>query len=126
MPRLLAHIVSHRASHTGCNLGYSTVMALPVREVAGSAAKAVGSFREAIQDLLVPELRSMRVSIDALRTEMQLRDERQTKASEALLEELRLRDAHQTHNLQALSEKLDFAMDIRDRLTQVEARLPRQ
>ncbi len=112
-------------------------VAVPVREVADSAAKTVGSFREAIQDLLVPEMRSMKVSIDALRTEMLLRDERQTKATEALseqlssaikslTEEMRLRDTHQSQNMQALSQKLDFAIDIRERLAQVEARLPKQ
>ncbi len=156
-------------------------MALPVREIAGTAAKTVGSFREAIQDLLVPELRAVKSSIDALRTEVQLRGEQQAKATQALderqtlvtqalgerltqsiqalderqtlatqalgerqtlatqalgerltaavesiTEEMRLRDAHQTQLMQKLSEKLDFAIDIRERLAHVEARLQKQ
>jgi len=68
----------------------------------------VESFREVVQDLLVPELKSVKISIDSLRTEMQLRDDNQTRA------------------IQHLSEKLDFAIDIRERLASLEARLPRQ
>ncbi|HEY0263757.1 MAG TPA: hypothetical protein VGC07_04470 [Granulicella sp.] len=66
------------------------------------------SFRDVVQDLLVPELKSLKVSIDSLRTEMTLRDEKQAQA------------------IQFLSEKLDFALDIRERLATLEARLPRQ
>ena len=40
-----------------------------------TSKSVVESFREAVQDLLVPELKSMRVSIDSMRTEMQLRNE---------------------------------------------------
>ena len=68
---------------------------------------AVESLREVVQDLLVPELKSVKVSIDGLRSEMQLRDEKQTQA------------------IQHLSEKLDYAIDIRERLAALEARLPR-
>lgn len=69
---------------------------------------AVESFREVVQDLLVPELKSVKVAIDSLRTEMMLRDEKQTQA------------------IRHPSEKLDFAIDIRERLASLEARLPRQ
>ena len=111
-------------------------MAVPMKELAGSTTKAVGTFREAVQDLLVPELRALKVSMDGIRTEMQLRDERQTKALEdqgkrltqaieSLTQEMRLRDERQSQNISALSEKLDFAIDIRERLAAVEARLPR-
>jgi hypothetical protein len=68
---------------------------------------AVESLREIVQDLLVPELKAIKASMEGLRSEMQLRDEKQTQA------------------LQHLSEKLDFAIDIRERLASVEARLPR-
>ena len=60
----------------------------------------IDSFREVVQDLLVPELK-------ALRTEMKLRDENTQQA------------------IRPLSEKLDFAIDIRERLAALEARLPR-
>ena len=58
----------------------------------------IESFRDVVQDLLVPELKSVKVAIDSLRTERQLRDENQTRA------------------IQNLSQKLDFAIDIRERL----------
>jgi hypothetical protein len=66
-----------------------------------SAKNIVDSFREVVQDLLVPELK-------ALRTEMKLRDE------------------NTQQSIRHLSEKLDFAIDIRERLAALEARLPRQ
>jgi hypothetical protein len=65
-----------------------------------SAKTVIDSFREVVQDLLVPELK-------ALRTEMKLRDENTQQA------------------IRHLSEKLDFAIDIRERLAALEARLPR-
>jgi hypothetical protein len=130
-------------------------MATPVKEIATTASKAAGSFREAVQDLLVPELRALKSSVESLRTEMQLRDEKQTKALEdqgkrltqaieSLTSEMRLRDEQQRASMQqlsnemrlrdeqqrksndALSQKLDFAIDIRERLASVEARLPKQ
>lgn len=79
----------------------------------------VESFREVVQDLLVPELKSVKVSIDSLRTEMQLRDEK-------MVQLVRLGDEKNEQAIRNLSEKLDFAIDIRERLASVEARLPRQ
>jgi hypothetical protein len=58
-------------------------------------------------------------SVDALRSEMQLRDDR-------LHTELRLRDERMQDSVRSLSQKLDFAIDIRERLAALEARLPRQ
>ena len=123
-------------------------MAAPLKEIGSTAAKAAGTFRDAIQDLLVPELRSLKVSMEGIRTEMQLRDERQTvalqsqgerqtaalqaqgerltQAIEALTHEVRLRDENQSKAMASLSQKLDFAIDIRERLAHVEARLPKQ
>lgn len=73
-----------------------------------STKTVIESFREVVPDLLVPELKSMKISIDALRREMELRDQRQDQA------------------MRHLSEKLDFAIDIRERMASLEARLPRQ
>ncbi len=112
-------------------------MAAPLKEIGSTAAKAAGTFRDAIQDLLVPELRSLKVSMEGIRTEMHLRDERQTaalqaqgerltQAIEALTHEVRLRDENQSKAMASLSQKLDFAIDIRERLAHVEARLPKQ
>jgi len=66
-----------------------------------TAKTIVDSFREVVQDLLVPELKAIRV-------EMKLRDEITQQA------------------IRHLSEKLDYAIDIRERLAALEARLPRQ
>ncbi len=68
---------------------------------------AVDSLRDIVQDLLVPELKAIKTSIEAMRQEMQLRDEKQTQA------------------LKYLSDKLDYAIDIRERLASLEARMPR-
>ncbi|MFP5229430.1 MAG: hypothetical protein ACLGXA_17600 [Acidobacteriota bacterium] len=58
-------------------------------------------------------------SLDALRSEMKLRDER-------LHSEMRLRDEQMLESIRGLSQKFDFAIDIRERLAALEARLPRQ
>lgn len=123
-------------------------MAHSVKEITSGAAKAAGSVREALQGFLVPELRSIKVSIESLQTEMHLRDEQlrremqirgeqQTGALNALREELRLRteslaqeirssEQRQTQVLQILSEKLDIALNVRERLILLEARLPKR
>ena len=119
-------------------------MAAPLKEIGSTTARAVGSFRETVQDLLVPELRAIKVqiesltqemrlrneqhqkSLDQLGQEMRLRDEQHQKSLDQLGHEMRLRDDNQTRATAELSKKLDFAIDIRERLAQVEARLPRQ
>jgi len=109
-------------------------MAVPAKTV-------VDSFREALQDLLVPELKALRVSVDSLRTEMHLRTDSLQKEvqlrDDSLRAELKLRDEKLRSEIQSgdaatqelvrsLSQKLDFAIDIRERLAALEARLPRQ
>jgi hypothetical protein len=79
------------------------------------AKKIVDSFREVAQDILVPELKALRVSVDALRTEMQLRDEKTQ-------ESIRHLDLRTQESIRHLSDKLDFAIDIRERLAALEAR----
>ena len=102
-----------------------------------SAKTVVDSFREVVQDLLVPELKALRVSVDAVKTEMQLRDEKLQESLEAVRTEMRLRSENLRAEVQAgdritqdavnaLGQKLDFAIDIRERLAALEARLPRQ
>jgi hypothetical protein len=86
---------------------------------------AVESLRDIVQDLLVPELKSikieiaairteMRVEMDATRTEIRLRDEKQTEATR-----------HLADNIKQLSDKLDYTLQIRERLASLEARLGR-
>jgi hypothetical protein len=79
---------------------------------------AVESLRDIVQDLLVPELRAIRADLDSYR--------RETKIEiEALRTEMRLRDEKQAQALQALSEKVGYALDIRERLAVLEDRAKR-
>jgi hypothetical protein len=71
-----------------------------------------------MQDLLVPELKAVKVSVDSLRNEMKT-------SMDSMRQEMHLRDEMNTQALRSLSEKLDFAIDIRERLASLEARLPR-
>ncbi|HEV2324943.1 MAG TPA: hypothetical protein VGS10_13415 [Terracidiphilus sp.] len=87
--------------------------------MAASAKTIVDSLREVVQDLLVPELKALRVSMDSMKVEMQLRDDQ-------VHTELRLREERMQDSIRSLSQKLDFAIDIRERLAALEARLPRQ
>ena len=73
-----------------------------------AAKNIVESLREVIQDLLVPELKALKVSMDSIRYELKVRDEKNDQA------------------MRHLSEKLDFAIDVRERLASLEARMPRQ
>ncbi len=90
----------------------------------------VGSFREVVQDLLVPELKALKVSMDSMRNEtnislQSLRSETKT-SFDALRQEMKLRDEINAQAMRGLAEKLDYAIDIRERLASLEARLPRQ
>jgi trehalose-6-phosphate synthase len=87
--------------------------------MAATAKSVIDSLRELLQDILVPELKALRVSMDSLRTEMQLRDEKTQ-------ESIRHLDQRTQESIRHLSEKLDYAIDIRERLGSLEARLPRQ
>jgi hypothetical protein len=83
------------------------------------AKTVVDSLREVMQDLLVPELKAVKVSVDSLRNEMKT-------SLDSMRQEMHLRDELNSQALRSLSEKLDFAIDIRERLASLEARLPRQ
>ena len=91
-----------------------------------SAKNVVESFRDVVQDLLVPELKAVKVSVDALhsevgylRMELKLRDEK--------LEELIRHGVERNERaIQGLGQRLDDAIEVRERLAAIEARLPRQ
>lgn len=68
----------------------------------------------------------MRMSMEAIRTEMQLRDDKLQESIDGLRNELHLRDERTHEIIRALGQKLDFALDVRERLAVLEARLPRQ
>jgi uncharacterized protein (DUF3084 family) len=107
------------------------------------AKNTVESLRDIVQDLVVPELKALKVemssvhsdvtslrnemntSFDAVRTEMRLCDEKQTERSNHLAKDIQQLSDRVSKDIQQLSEKFDRAMDIRERLASVEARLPR-
>ena len=117
-----------------------------------SGKNVLETFRDVVQDLLVPELKAVKVSVDSLRTEMKINTEAFREelklTKDALREEIRLNNEAVRQELkfrneslervislelernalvtQKLSEKLDFAIDIRERLAAVEARMPKQ
>ena len=49
---------------------------MPYYEPVNTAKYTAGAFREAVNDLLIPIIKFIKVSIDSLRIEMQLRNEK--------------------------------------------------
>lgn len=109
--------------------------------MSATARTVVDSLREVMQDILVPELKAVKVSVDSLRTEMKLSHESlrtEMKLShDSLREEMKLRhenlermiqhgDERSEQLIRSLADKLDAAIDVRERLASIEARLPRQ
>jgi hypothetical protein len=98
--------------------------------MATTAKSVIDSPREVLQDILVPELKALRVSVDSMRTEMQLRDEKTQESVRHLdqrtQESIRHLDERTQESIRHLSDKLDFAIDIRERLVALETRLPKQ
>ncbi len=97
---------------------------------------AVESLREIVQDLLVPELKAVKISIESLRSEMtvsneslrneiRLRDEKQTQAIRHLDEKLTEATRHLSDNIKQMSDKFDSSMEFRERLAALEAKSPR-
>lgn len=104
---------------------------------------AVESLRDIVQDLLVPELKAIKVELESQRRENHLqfenvhnefgfvRSEMKTTAealradTEALRAELRIRDERQTGAIQAISDKLSTLMEVRERLAVLEDRTKR-
>ena len=104
---------------------------------------AVESLREIVQDLLVPELKAIKVELDSQRRETQTRfDSLHTELkvrtdaistevkvttdglraeTEALRVETRLRDDKQSQALQAISDKMGTLLEVRERLAVLEA-----
>jgi hypothetical protein len=79
--------------------------------MAASAKMIVDSLREIAEDILVPELKSLKVSIEGLRTEMQMGDQRLQDSVDALRAEMKLRD-----------ERLHSEMRLRDEQMQESTR----
>lgn len=120
--------------------------------MATAAKNIVESLREVMQDLLVPELKAVRASVDSLRSETKtsidaLRSETKTSldslrsetktSMDALRSEMVLRDDrlelairsgldNTTEAIRQLAAKLDNTISIRERLASLEARMPQQ
>jgi hypothetical protein len=84
-----------------------------------STRNVIETFRDAVQDLLVPELKAVKISVDALRAEMKPRHDNLEKA-------IQHSDESNKQMIRNVSEKLDYAIDIRERLATIEARMPKQ
>ena len=93
------------------------------------------SFREVVQDLLVPELKAVKVSVDSLRTEMKinndaLREEMKYRyealekiianSHDSLAQLIRQSEERNDRSIQVLAEKFDGSVQIRERLATLE------
>ena len=95
-----------------------------------SAKNVLETFREVVQDLLVPELKAVKVSIDSLRSEMKAGDERLEQSmrlrDEKLELSMRLSNEKTEAAIRYLAERFESAIEIRERLATIEARMPKQ
>jgi len=120
-----------------------------------AAKNVLETFRDVVQDLLVPELKAVKVSVDSLRDDMKemrgdmklsnetMREDMKElrsdirQSNETMREEMRLRhdnlermithgDLRNEQLIRSLAEKFDVAVEMRERLASIEARLPRQ
>ena len=109
-----------------------------------AAKNVLETFRDVVQDLLVPELKAVKVSVDSLRDDMKtMRDEMKElrvdirQSNETMREEMKLRhdnlermitygDLRNEQLIKSLAEKFDVAVEIRERLATIEARMPRK
>jgi hypothetical protein len=90
------------------------------------AKNFVESFREVMQDLLVPELKALKVSVESVHSEMSYLRSEMILRGDKLEQSIRLGLENATAAIWHLSDKLDYAGDVRERLAAIEARLPRQ
>ncbi len=86
----------------------------------------IESFCDVVQDLLVPELKAVKVSVDSLHTEMAAMRIEMKLRDEKMEQLVRSGDDRNAQAIANLSQKLDFSIEIRERLASLEARLPRQ
>jgi hypothetical protein len=90
------------------------------------AKNAVESLREIVQDLVVPDLKAVKIEVESHRRETKIefdsvRNEIRTLA-DSLRTEMRLRDEKQSLAIEALSDKIGYTTDIRERLAILEDR----
>ena len=85
------------------------------------AKKVVESLREVVQDL-----KALKVSVDGLRADMHDLRSGMKESVDSMRTEMKLRDERQDQAMRYLGERPDFAIDIRERIASLEARMPRQ
>jgi ferritin-like metal-binding protein YciE len=98
---------------------------------------AVESLREIAQDIIVPDMKAIKMEVESHRRETKsdiesLRNEVKTLGDslrsevkalgDSLRTEMRLRDEKQTQALQAISDEVGYAMDVFERLAVLEDR----
>jgi len=101
----------------------------------------IETFRDVAQDLLVPELKAVKVSVDSLRIEMKLTTEairEEMRLSNAAIreemklnaqlvrEEMKFRHEALSQEIRSLNTRFDDTSGIRERLAVLEALQPRQ
>jgi hypothetical protein len=94
--------------------------------MATAAKSVVDSMREVVQDLLVPEMKAVKISIESLHKEMGYLRNEMILRDDKLEQAMRLGFENTTLAIRHLSDKLDYAGDLRERLAALEARVPRQ
>ena len=94
------------------------------------AKNILESFRDVVQDLLVPELKALQVTVEALRTDMKHGDEKPEQAmklrDEKLEQMIRLGNEKTEAAIRPLADSFESAIHVRERLAAIEARLPHQ
>ena len=86
---------------------------------------AVESLRDIVQDLLVPEFKTLKAELDSQRRENKVTSDAIRSEIDGLRVELRLRDEKQSQSINALSDKIGILMEIRERLAVLEDRKER-
>ena len=81
-------------------------MAAPVRDIASGTAKTASGLREIIQDLVAPDLRAIKVSVDGLTQEIKLR-------TDALAQDIKTRTEGLSQDIKTRTEALSNEMKLR-------------
>jgi hypothetical protein len=112
------------------------------------AKNIIESSRDIVQDFLVPEMKAVKATVEALGQQLKVSVDSLTHQMDSLRVEIKLRDEKLEHIIKSgiekvellvrtgdeknataisnLSDKLDERLAFRDQLASIEARLPRQ
>ena len=87
--------------------------------------RTVESLRKIAHDLLVQELKALKVEMASIHGEIAAVRNEMALGFDSVRTEMRLRDEKQSQAIQALSDKLAYAIDIREHLAVLEDRSAR-